>query len=184
MKYLPLLLVSACTMPITNGAPAETGSASDPAPDAGAALTPTAFDLQTMEKVMQYKTRGFQQVNRISYASTLGAFEINVYVAGDAATYWRIHPETDASTPLTLNVGTVIVREVLDAQGAVSSITAIAKGPPGFDPTLGDWWFAKADPSGTPSQIGAVTACHSCHVPRAADDYLFGVPKTDQARRQ
>ena len=84
---------------------------------------------------------------------------------------------TGRSSPRTtrprLNVGTVIVREVLDAQGAISSITAIAKGPPGLDPTLGDWWFAKADPSGS----------HSCHVPRAAEDYLFGVPRTDQARR-
>jgi len=184
VKYVFCLVLASCSLPITNGTPAETGSAAEPtAPDAAAAHVPSPFDLATMATVMTYKSRAFEPVNKISYASTVGTFEINVYITGDAGTYWRIHPETEATAPLTVGVGTVIVREVLDPQGAVSSITAIAKAPAGFDPTLDDWWFAEADPSGTPQQIGAVSACHSCHVPRAADDYLFGVPRTDQARR-
>ncbi|MFT3693386.1 MAG: hypothetical protein QM831_09630 [Kofleriaceae bacterium] len=180
MKLL-LLLLGACTMDLGNGAPpVDAGGSGSASADAAAALAPTAFDLATLSTVMTYKSAAFKQVNKDPYTSTVGDFQINVYVLGDDSTYWKVHPETD--TTVTVKEGTVIVREVLDATGAISKITAIAKAPSGFDPTLGDWWFAETDPTGTPSTIGAVAACHSCHIPRAVDDYLFGVPKTVQAR--
>jgi hypothetical protein len=56
-------------------------------------------------------------------------------------------------------------------------------------PTLGDWWFGVTDPAGVPItdatglQVGKLTACHGCHIPRATDDFLFGVPKVDQINR-
>jgi hypothetical protein len=52
----------------------------------------------------------------------------------------------------------------------------------GYDPTLGDWWFAVTDANGKPLvdqgvvQVDRLQACHQCHLERAHDDYLFGVP--------
>ena len=84
---------------------------------------------------------------------------------------------------MKVGVGTVIVREVLDSTGAVSELTAIAKAPSGFDDTLGDWWFGAIDATGTTMSAGRVDACHSCHVPREAEDYLFGVPAANQKQQ-
>jgi hypothetical protein len=57
----------------------------------------------------------------------------------------------------------------------------------GFNPACGDWWFGVTDPqgnvladaSGVP-QTGAIAECASCHIPRATDDFLFGVPSADR----
>jgi len=65
-------------------------------------------------------------------------------------------------------------------------VTLMAKMAAGYDSTLGDWWFGVTDPQGVPlsdangPQVGRLTDCHSCHIPRATDDYLFGVPAIDQ----
>jgi hypothetical protein len=61
----------------------------------------------------------------------------------------------------------------------------MVKGPAGFSPELGDWWFAVTDAEGVPMQTdagtltGPLVACSTCHLPRDADDYLFGVPASD-----
>lgn len=79
----------------------------------------------------------------------------------------------------------MIVREVLDANGEVAKLTMMAKGPPGYDPTLGAWWFGVTDPNGRPLVqdgqllVGRLTQCHECHSERADDDFLFGVPPAD-----
>ena len=83
---------------------------------------------------------------------------------------------------MTVAFGTVIVREVLDARGQITKLTVMAKGPPGYDPSLGDWWFAVTDPRGVPLtengvvQLGRMNQCHNCHLDRGRDDFLFGVP--------
>ncbi|MBS1122945.1 MAG: hypothetical protein H6Q90_5173 [Deltaproteobacteria bacterium] len=139
-------------------------------------------DATTLDVVDAY--RGLSQINSHAYVSDLGPFDINCYVAGDVAKYQQIHPEQSGSG-IRVAVGTVIVREVLDAQGAVEKLTVMAKGPPGFDPSLGDWWFGVTDPQGRPLEddagalLGRLTQCHGCHDARAQDDYLFGVPSID-----
>ena len=128
---------------------------------------------------------GFTRVNARAYTSALGppSPQIDVYVdPAAAAAFGRIDPDRTGSN-VVLPRGSQIVRVVLDAQGAPSKLTMMCKGPPGYDPTLGDWWFAETDAHGTPIDgddgaplIGALTACHTCHLDRAADDFLFGVP--------
>jgi hypothetical protein len=130
-----------------------------------------------------YKT--FTKINAMPYSSSVGAFDVNVLVNQASTSYAKIHPETTGSH-IVLPVGTVIVREVLDATGAISKLTVMAKGPPGADPALGDWWFAVTDRHGVPQivdgdpQIGPMPACQACHLPRSGDDYLFGVASTDE----
>ena len=124
------------------------------------------------------------RINSKAYVSAIGSFDINVFVSGDVADFRQIHPETNGSH-VKVAEGTVIVRAVLDGSGAVEKLTLMAKGPPGYDATLGDWWFGVTDPTGTPlvtngvPQIGRLTDCHTCHAPRASDDFVFGVPRAD-----
>lgn len=137
-----------------------------------------------MSSLATYRGR-FVAIDRAPYASAIGSFAIVDYVDPAAAPAFRaIHPES-AAPNAPLPVGTIIVREVLAADGkTVAKLTLMAKGPTGYDPTLGDWWFGVTDATGAPlpdpstgqPQVGRLTACHGCHAPRAAQDFLFGVP--------
>ena len=151
--------------------------------DAGADPADNALNNAVMSLALGYKT--FSKCDAKPYASTVGAFDINLYVSGDVHDFQSIHPESPG-TNVTISTGTIIVREVLDATGATTKLTLMAKGPPGYDPTLGDWWFGVLTPEGIPMlddgqpALGRLDDCHGCHIPRATDDYLFGVPKADQ----
>jgi hypothetical protein len=162
-------LLSSCTDEL---GPADAGSTQE-----------SALDEATFALAATYKT--FTQVNSRTDASQVGTFDINVYVTGDVATYESIHPETTTSVS-ALRVGTLIVREVLNSDGSVNKLTMMAKAPSGYDPSLGDWWFAEADPQCQPVVSNGVLEagqlvddCHSCHIPRQSEDYLFGVPAAD-----
>lgn len=165
---------------IEAGGSAPDAAAPAPAPDA---RSMDAVDLQVLRDAR--RVGAFARVNRTPYVSSLGAFDINVYISQGVRDYRKIHPETTGSG-VVMASGTLIVRDVLDAQGAVTKVTLMAKQAAGYDPTLGDWWFGVTDPAGTPlddasgPEVGRLTACHGCHLPRAGDDYLFGVPRADQ----
>ncbi|HEU4732511.1 MAG TPA: hypothetical protein VFT22_31670 [Kofleriaceae bacterium] len=183
MRRIAVLLVlatPACTVGVGTPAGAAGGGAADV--DAGVAdgRVMDMLDTQILDEAR--RARGFTQINQAPYASTLGAFNITVSVNQDARDYRQIHPESSGSH-VTMPVGTLLVREVLDAAGQVTKVTLMAKAPAGYDPTIGDWWWGVTDPSGAPLsdasglQVGRLTACHGCHLPRATDDYLFGVPQ-------
>jgi hypothetical protein len=155
------------------------------APDAASPPAPDARTMDAVDRLMideAANVGAFTRINRAPYASTVGSFDINVYLSQDARDYRRIHPETTGSG-VVLPPGTLIVRQVLDAQGQVTKVTLMAKQAASYDPTLGDWWFGVTDPTGVPlqdssgPQVGRLTECHGCHLPRAQDDYLFGVPQ-------
>jgi hypothetical protein len=145
-------------------------------------MSDTEVDQATLVQVASY--HGLDKINAQPYTSELGPFAINCFVAGDVTDYRKIHPET-READVTVAPGTVIVREVLDASGQVAKLTVMAKGPAGYDPSLGDWQFAVTDPGGTPLEengaalIGRLNQCHDCHLERSHDDFLFGVPGTN-----
>lgn len=178
MRSTLLVVLVACTSGI---------DAAAPPPDAAApVLDARSMDAVDLQMIREARRAGaFQRIDRAPYLSTVGSFDIDVLVSQDARTYRRIHPETTGSG-VTMAPGTLIVRQVLDAQGQVTKVTLMAKQRAGYDPTLGDWWFGVTDPAGEPltdesgPQVGRLAACHGCHLPRAQDDYLFGVPKADQ----
>ncbi len=178
MRRSLLLAISSCLLvgclsKIESG---DTGNGATATEPDAAVSTVTDFDRAMMETARSYKS--FARIDRSPYLSTVGAFDINVFVHGDVKTYRSIHPES--TTTAKLDVGTVIVREVLGTDGKVAKLTLMAKGPAGYDPTLGDWWFGEADPAGTPTKMGRLTECHGCHVPRADEDFVFGVPRDAQ----
>ncbi|HEX3763693.1 MAG TPA: hypothetical protein VHW23_33580 [Kofleriaceae bacterium] len=180
---MAFIVAAGCTQPIQDGAGVTL-------PDAG--TEPPPPDARTMDAVDRLmiseaaNVGAFTPVSRRPYMSSIsGAGNISVYINQDARTYRQIHPETTGSN-VTLPPGTLIVRQVLDAQGQVTKVTLMAKQAAGYDPTLGDWWFGVTDPTGVPlqdangPQVGRMTDCHGCHIPRAQDDFLFGVPQMDQ----
>lgn len=125
----------------------------------------------------------FVQVNDTAYASALGggAF-INLYVSTHAFPAYATIESDAAGTGVVVPEGTLIVREVLDEAGNVKRLTLMAKGPPGYNPDLGDFWFGVTEPDGTPvvengaPRLGRLQDCYGCHLARASDDFLFGVP--------
>ncbi len=139
-----------------------------------------AMDNATLDRIAAY--HGMSRFNTQPYGSVVGSFEINCYVEGDLADYGKVDP-THPGANVTMARGTMIVREVLDGAGKVTKLTVMRKGPAGYDPSLGDWWFGVTDPSGVPLEddgallVGRIAQCHDCHRERASDDFLFGVPR-------
>jgi hypothetical protein len=134
----------------------------------------------------------FTKINKATYASQIDAtLSVNNLVSQAWRDYAAVHPDTTGSG-ITMPVGSLIIRQVVDATtGEVTQLTLMGKGPAGYDSTLGDWWFGVTDPSGAPLadgqggyQVGKLTGCHGCHVPRAMDDFLFGVVATNEANTQ
>jgi hypothetical protein len=125
----------------------------------------------------------FVRLNRDAYATALpSAALIDVYVNRQAlAPYAAIVPESDGSGAIVPE-GTMIVRAVHGDPGGPQTLTLMYKGPDGYNPDLGDYWFGVTDTSGAPKvengveQVGRLEQCYGCHAERAADDYLFGVP--------
>ncbi len=133
-----------------------------------------------------------------TYISSKDPFYIAEWVSTDAFdTYSLVNP-ADGGAPANeiMPVGATIVRVMyqqtnmpgfsISNPGPVTHLTIMSKGPPGYDPDLGDWWFALTDPTGTPMpyanstapQDGQMLECHSCHkMQRTLDnDFLFGAP--------
>jgi hypothetical protein len=90
----------------------------------------------------------------------------------------------DASGSRTeLPEGTVVLRVVRDAAGKVTKYTALAQRERGFNPPS-DLWFAvydtegklARDATGAPVE-GAIASCTTCHLSRAEDGYVFGMPQ-------
>jgi len=131
----------------------------------------------------------FDQVSGTPYPSALsGTAFIQVYVSRDSMTPFSVIAPELSGSEAVIPAGGIIVREVLDANKLPLRLTVMAKGPAGYNPHLRDWYFAVSDLQGVPlldkdgvPRSGRMTDCYGCHVPRAADDYLFGVPMDDRA---
>jgi hypothetical protein len=164
--------------------------------DAGAAPNASTINVETTEFLRMFaaggytKGSGFTEVTAKPYTSAIGAGSIRVWVTTTGAdSYFTVDPAKTGSKAW-MPRGSVIVRAVLDAAGNPTKLTVMAKGSVGSNPTLGDYWFAVTNPQGVPLpadagvggiQAGALKECFSCHLPRAQDDYLFGVPSADRA---
>jgi len=159
-----------------------------PAPAASGATVDDASILASIAGGAYRHGAQFAAVSGAPYPSAAAAqTDIDVFVtAADYAMYTRISPDQSGSGA-SLAPGATIVREVMDGSGVVSKLTLMVKGPPGYNPTVGDFWFGVTTPDGTPvvdngvTQLGKLSACYGCHMPRATDGFLFGVPTADRA---
>jgi hypothetical protein len=157
-------------------------SACYPAPPEAADLGTSEDAILTAVRTME-GSETFAAMNGAAYVTALpSAAFINVFVSAEGHDgYAAIAPEREGSGS-SVPEGTLIVREVLDADGAVATLTLMYKGAPGYNPDLGDFWFGVTNPAGEPAvedgvvQLGRLEACYGCHLDRPDDDFLFGVP--------
>jgi len=159
--------------------------------DSGSTSVPITLDdtavLSSIAGAAFETSAQYSKATRAPYASTAAVGDdISEWVTAAAlATYDSISP-TVTGSHASLPAGTTIVRQVLEPDGGVAKLTLMVKGPPGYNPDLGDWWFGETDPSGTPLTsdagvlMGRLSQCYSCHLTRNDDGYLFGVPSSDR----
>ena len=144
-------------------------------------------EVTVLGQVSSYRsTTMFEPISKPYPSALTDTAAIEVYVTRTAAVpFSNITPDVTGSNAVIPEGGT-IVREVLDANGVAQRLTVMSKGPAGYNPDLGDWFFAVTDLKGVPvledgvQMSGRIGDCFSCHTPRMTDDYLFGVPLADR----
>lgn len=152
-------------------------------PDAGSLPDLDEWEVLVRVAGKAYASDGFVAINAKPYPSSLSSSNINVFVSTEG--WWEFLHASPESTGqgVALPEGTIIVREVLDEDGEVETLTVMRRGPDGYSPGHGDMWYAVLEPSGFPRiendelLIGRLEErCAGCHDERAADGHLFGVP--------
>ena len=136
----------------------------------------------------RYRTT-LSPVNNTAYVSALDSTKsIDVFVSPNALDAYDVIAPEITNTHGDVPVGTVIVRAVEDASGTVQKLTLMYKGPVGYNPSVGDFWYGVTDPEGVPlkndagmPQLGKISTCFGCHQERMSDGWLFGVPRGNRA---
>lgn len=107
---------------------------------------------------------------------------------GDARVYVWLEPELAeqylAIDPMNRQAvsfprGTLIIKEQLDEFDVPISATLLYKGPEGYNPEVGDWWFGTADLLTNELIEGGpdLPSCVDCHSSAATSDFVHGLPK-------
>lgn len=68
--------------------------------------------------------------------------------------------------------GSIIAKENYNADRKFVALTVMYK-IKGYNPSAGDWFWAKYNPDGTVAAQGRVKACIDCHSAKKDNDYIF-----------
>jgi len=138
--------------------------------------TDDGVDAQTiLDRAFDYASE-LQRVNAMPELGTHGdAATINYFAAPEnVQLFLTIDPErTDQNVGFI--EGSMFLKEHFDDAGEVIGFTVMYKGPPGYNPEGGDWFWARVN-EGTVSHQGQVGFCVDCHVMVESTDYVYGVP--------
>ena len=137
-----------------------------------------AVDASEVQAKLDGFPTGFTKINdaRVQTQAHTAAQTVDTWVEDDwVATYLSIDPNASGANP-SFDPGATIVKEQFDAEGVRDSMTVMVKAGAGFNPDVGDWWWAFADGSAQVQGSGVLDACVGCHQARPDDDFLFGVP--------
>lgn len=134
-----------------------------------------ASDQLLLEFIKHRREEGFTMVNESPYPSEVSDQFINVFVSNFALGEYLDTTPNDSMSEGMLPRGAFIVRELIDENGEVASITALYRGPEGYNPIANDHWYAVSRSDGT-METGPLVSCSGCHAGREDADYLFGVP--------
>jgi hypothetical protein len=121
----------------------------------------------------------FQRANARPFATAQhqGNPNVNVWTNDLATDPYRSLSAGFATDP-EFPVGSMIVKEMLDDDGAPSILTVMAKQSAGFDPDHRDWWYGRLAVDGSPTSgnfVGKVSFCIACHAGAGSGRYVFGV---------
>ncbi|GAB4256912.1 cytochrome P460 family protein [Deferrisoma sp.] len=72
----------------------------------------------------------------------------------------------------TMPPGAIVVKENYTPQRQLAAVTVMWK-VQGYNPSAGDWFWAKYGPNGAVQKAGKVAGCINCHGKAAGNDYLF-----------
>ena len=154
---------------------------------------PSNFQIVTTERLMnkarvaltyyQYLSDNFYQVAE-TFDSTLNSKDkIKVYASKFAAEIYQNINLDDKGSMARIPEESVIIREVLDENDVTQKFTVMVKGPKGYFPEGGDFFYGVYDAFMEPvikdsgdMQIGALKECAACHISRPLDGYMYGLP--------
>jgi hypothetical protein len=183
MRFGPLFFV---VFGLVSLAACEDQVSVDPVDTTDAADSAEPFDVMGLvdDAVVKFLEGSLEPMNEAPRPS--------VGVPGASVDVWTLPADRDAygqidvasaGSGASLEVGAMIVREVLDGDHVVTKLTVLVKGPVEANPELGGWVFGVYTPEGEvmfdeagEPMVGALPSCMGCHVSRASDDFLFGVP--------
>jgi hypothetical protein len=154
------------------------------APMPGPAAQPDPHELNVLQALFDEFAQPMFKLNDAPIPSVaVPGSSLDLYVSEDGMNpYMQARMDTTGSRT-SLPEGTVILRVVRDGAGKVAKYTALAQRERGFNPPS-DLWFAvydtegklTRDATGAPVE-GAIASCTSCHLSRADDGYVFGMPQ-------
>ena len=139
---------------------------------------------QAMENEYYKNSSDFKIVNEEPFPSALnGANYIQLYISEFAYDeYLKADPDSDLPVSIDIPEDTVMVRTVSNAGGELTGLTVMVKGPEGYYPDGGDYYYGQFDTdvqvvesNGVPTE-GPLVVCGSCHDAQRKDQaFLFGV---------
>lgn len=83
-----------------------------------------------------------------------------------------VNPPALEAKGLPLPAGSLIVKEGYDAAQKLTSITVMYK-VPGYNPSGGDWFWARYSPQGQAGPFGQPRGCVGCHAADEANDHIL-----------
>ena len=71
--------------------------------------------------------------------------------------------------------GAAVVREIFDADGRRTGVTAACRAQAGYNPDVGDLWFASRPGDALDRlEVGRISSCNGCHTFNDATQGLYG----------
>ena len=171
---------SSTTAPASNGSQAGSGNPSTGETDASAAPAGTLDDEHIESAAIRYAQDGWSKMNHAAFETQQHAGNpmVNVYANQTAeSTYREIQPMGTPKGAFAFPAGSILVKEMLGANGAPDVLTVMYKKTPGYDSTHDDWWYGRLGTDGVPTNpayAGKVDFCVDCHSGTAEWDYVWG----------
>ncbi|HUB05803.1 MAG TPA: cytochrome P460 family protein [Myxococcales bacterium] len=130
------------------------------------------------DSTIEQEAAGYQQFTRLDSSSfptqahQCGC-DVNVYANARALPAYRAIG--DAGVATAFPAGSMLVKEMLGANGQPDALTVMYKQPPGYDSAGHDWWWGQLAPDGgVAGSTGQVAFCLACHASAPRSDLAFG----------
>jgi len=133
---------------------------------------------QVLAETLDYTTR-LQQMGAVSeqFETHADAASVRVWASPSAVDLFNSINPNDPSQAVAFQPGTVFVKEHFDAAGAMFGLNIMYKGPSGYAPEDGDWyWIQRRGDQVT--RFGQVEFCLDCHGAAINSDFVVGFGKS------
>jgi len=135
-------------------------------------------------RLSDFETSGeFMLINAAPMESQHATERVNIWVSAEGVdTYLGVDPDDSSDTVDGFPMGTMIVKDMLDASGNRNGITVMVKGAEGGVPATADWWWGRYDAAGVLQQGGGIGFCIDCHEDNGLErtDWVYGVRPADR----